>query len=76
MTSLSKNVYIDKLDDTVNEYNNTYNSKIEMKPANANSSIHIDFDVKDNDKDLKFKVGDHVRTSRYRRVFAKRYTTN
>ena len=76
MTSLSKNVYIDKLDDIVNEYNNTYNTKIEMKPANANSSIRIDFDVKNNDKDLKFKVGDHVRISRHRSVFAKGYTTN
>ena len=76
MTSLSKNVYVDKLDDIVNEYNNTYNTKIEMKPANANSSIRIDFDVKNNDKDLKFKVGDHVRISRYRSVFAKGYTIN
>ena len=63
ITSISKNVYIDKLDDIVNEYNNTYQTTIKIKPL----------DVKDNtyDKDLKFKVGDHVRISKYKNIFAK-----
>ena len=42
MTSVSKNVCIDKLDDIVNKYNNTYHSTIKMKPADVNSSIYID----------------------------------
>ena len=46
MTSLSKNVYIDKLDDIVDKYNNTYLSKIEMKPVDVKPSIYIDFGLK------------------------------
>ena len=70
MTSISKNVYIDKLDDIVNEYNNTYHRTIKMKPTDVkdNSCINIDKEVNDNDS--KFKVGDHVR------IFAKGYTPN
>ena len=41
MTSISKNVYIDKLDDIVNKYNNTYHSTIKMKPVNGKSNIYI-----------------------------------
>ena len=43
MTSISKNVYIDKLDDIVNEYNNTYNRTIKMKPIDVNNNTYIDF---------------------------------
>ena len=43
MTSVSKNVYIDKLDDIVNQYNNTYHSTIKMKPVDVKSSTHIYF---------------------------------
>ena len=60
MTSVSKNLYIDKLDDIVNEYNNTY-STIKMKPVEVKSSTCIDFDVENNDKDPNFEVGDHIR---------------
>ena len=65
MTAISKNVYIDKLDDIVNEYNNTYHRIIKMKPV----------DVKDNNllhsnKDPEFKAGDHVRISRCKNIFA------
>ena len=42
MTSISKNVYIDKLDDIVNKYNNTYHSTIKMKPVDVKSSTYID----------------------------------
>ena len=66
MTSISKNVYIDKLDDIVNEYNNTYHRTIKMKPADVKDNTYIDF-IKDvNDKDPKFQVGDHVRISKYK----------
>ena len=72
MTSVSKNVYIDKLDDIVNEYNRT----IKMKPVDVRDDTYIDFKKEVNDKDPKVKVGDHVRISKYKNYFAKGYTTN
>ena len=42
MTSISKNIYIDKLDDIVNKYNNTYHSTIKMKPVHVNLDTYID----------------------------------
>ena len=42
-TSISKNVYIDKLADIVNKYNNTYHCTIKTKPVDVNPSMHIDF---------------------------------
>ena len=68
MTSISKNVYIDTLDDIVNEHNNTYHKTIKMKPLNVNSSTYIDLGIKNNDKDPQFKVGDQVRTSNIKTV--------
>ena len=76
MTSVSKNVYIDKLDDIVGEYNNTYHRKIKMKPVNVKNNTYIDFKKEVNDKDPKSKVGDHVRSSKYKNIFAKGYTSN
>ena len=76
MTSISKNVYIDKLDDIVNEYNNTYHRTIKMKPVDVKDNIYIDFKKEVNDKDPKFKVSDYVRISKYRNIFAKGYTPN
>ena len=43
MTSVSKNVYIDKLDDMVNEYNNTYHRTIKVKPVSVKDNAYIDF---------------------------------
>ena len=71
MTSISKNVYIDKLDDIVNEYNNTYHRTIKMRPTDVKDNTHINTDKEVNDKDPKFKVGDHVRISKYKNIFAK-----
>ena len=76
MISISKNVYIDKLHDIVNKYNNTYNSTIKMKPVDLKSSTYIDFDEKNNKEDPKFKVGDYVRISKYKNNFAKFYVPN
>ena len=76
MTSISKNVYIDKLDDIVNEYNNTYHRTIKMKPVDVKDNTYIDFEKEVNDKDPKFKVGDYVRTSKYKNIFAKGYMPN
>ena len=41
MTSISKNVYIDKLGDIVKKYNNTYHTSIKMKPVDVKDNIYI-----------------------------------
>ena len=61
MTSTSKNVHIDKLDDMVNKYNNTYHRIIKMKPVDVKPSSFIDFDKENNKEGPKFKVVDDVR---------------
>ena len=76
MTSISKNVYIDKLDDIVNECNNTYHTTIKMKPIDVKVNTYIDTDKEINNKDSKFKVGDRVRISKYKNILAKGYTPN
>ena len=76
MTSISKNVYIDKLDDIVYEYNNTYHTTIKMKPTDVKDNTYINADKEINNKDPKFKVGDHVRISKYKNIFAKGYMPN
>ena len=76
ITSISKNVYIDKLDDIVNEYNNTYHTTIKMNPIDVKGNRYINTDEEVNDKDPKFKVGDYVRISKYKNIFAKGYTPN
>ena len=73
IASVSKNVYINKLDDLVNKYNNTYHSTIKIKPVDVKSSMFIDFDKKNNMEDPKFKVVDHVRISKYKSIFIKGY---
>ena len=74
MTSISKNVYIDKLDDIVNKYNNIKHRTIKMKPTDVKDNTYIDFGKEVNDIDQKFKVGDRVRTSKYKNFFTKGYT--
>ena len=76
MTSISKNVYIDKLDDIVDKYNNTYHSTIKMKPINVKDNTYINTAKEINNKDPKFKVGDRVRISKYKNIFAKGYAPN
>ena len=76
MTAISKNIYIDKLNDIVNEYNNTYHRTIRMKPVDVKDNRYIDFEKEVNNKDPKFKIGDHVRISKYKNFFAKGYTPN
>ena len=71
MTSISKNVYIDKLDDIVDEYNNTYHTTIKMKPADVKDNTYINADKEINNKDPKFKVGDHVRISKFKTFLLK-----
>ena len=76
MTSVSKNVYIDKLDDMVNKYNNTYHRTIKMKPVNIKSNIHINSSKEINDKDPKFRIGDIRGISKYKSILAKGYVPN
>ena len=76
MTSISKNMYIDKIDDIVKEYNNKYHTSIKMKPVDVMDNTYIDFKKEINDKDRKFKVSDHVRISNYKNIFAKEYMPN
>ena len=76
MTAISKNVYFDVLDDIVNKYNNTVHRTIKMKPIDVKDNTYVDSKKEVNDKDPKFKVGDHVRISKYKNIFVKRYTPN
>ena len=77
VTSISKNVYIDKLGDIVNKYNNnTYHSTIKMKPVDVKSYTYIDSSKEINAKNPKFKIGDNVKISKHKKVFAKGYTPN
>ena len=76
MTSISKNVYINKLDDIVDEYNNTYHTTIKMKPADVKDNTYINANKEINNKDPKFKVDDHVRILKYKNIFAKGYMPN
>ena len=71
-----KNVYVDNLDDIVNKCNNTYHSTIKMKPVDVKSSTYIDFGRKNKDNDPNFKVGDHLRVSKYKNIFGKGYVPN
>ena len=71
MKKKKKNVYADKLDDVVNEYNNTHHRTIKMKPIEVKDNTHID-----SSKGHKFKVDDHVKISKNKNIFAKGYTTN
>ena len=57
MTSISKNVYINKLDDIANEFNNPHPGRIKMKPIDVKPSSYIDFDAENNNKDPNFKFG-------------------
>ena len=66
-----KKMYINELDDIVNKYNNTYHATIKMKPIDVKSSKYIDFHKKNNKEDPNFKVGYHVRISKYKSIFAK-----
>ena len=52
-------LYINKLNDKVDKYNNTYHKTIKMNSADINSSMYFDFSDENNDKDSRFEV-DHV----------------
>ena len=76
MNAISKNVYIDKLDDKFHKYNNRYHSAIKMELVDVKLSTYIDWNKEINNKDPKFNTGDVVRISKYKNVFAKGYVPN
>ena len=76
LSKISKNVYIDKLNDIVNKYNNTYHRTITMNPVDVKSTTCIDSSKEINDEDSKFKIGDIVRISKYKKIFPKCYVPN
>ena len=69
-------MYIDKLDDIVNKYNNKYHRSIKMKPVDVKDNTYISSDEEVNYKDPKFKGGHHLRISKYKNILAKGYTPN
>ena len=76
MTSISENVYIDKLGDVVNEYNNAYHRKIRMKPLDVKDNTYIDSMELHSNEDPNLEVGDHVGILRYKNIFANGCTPN
>ena len=64
------------LDNIVNKYNNTIHRTIKMKPIDIKGDSYAEYNENPNKKDPKFKVGDHVRISKYKNIFAKGYTPN
>ena len=71
MTAISKNVYFDVLEDIVNKYNNTIHRTIKVKPIEVTDDSLAEYNEESNKRNPKFKVGDHVRISKYKNVFAK-----
>ena len=77
MTATGKNVYYDVLDDVVNEYNNTKHNTIKMKPKDVkNDNKRVYIDEHNKKKNARYNVGDRVRISKFKNIFAKGYTPN
>ena len=76
MTAVSKNVYYDVLDDIVKKYNNTWHNTIKIKLKDVGDDNFTKYVEESNEKDPKFKLGDRVRISEYKNVFAKGYVPN
>ena len=73
---ISKNVYILKLDDIANKHNNAYHSTIKIKPVDIESNKYINSSKQISDHGYSFKIGDIVRISKYKNIFAKGYFPN
>ena len=76
MTYVGKNVYFNVLDDIVDKCNNSFHSSIKMKPKDVTDESSVEYVEETNKKDPKFKVGDHVRISKYKNIFVKDHTSN
>ena len=75
-TAVSKNIYFDVLGDIIDKYDNTVDKTIKMKPIDVTSDSYAEYNEDSNVTKPKFKVGDHVRISKYKNIFAKGYTQN
>ena len=71
MTAISKNVYFDVLNDIMNKCNNTIHRTIKTKPIDVTDGSFAEYNEEFNIKGPKFKVGGHVRISKYKNIFAK-----
>ena len=76
MTSISRNVHINKLEDIFNKYNNTNHKTVKMNSVDVKQNACINPSKEINDKDSKLKIGDIVRISKYKNMFAKIYIPN
>ena len=76
MAAISKKAYFDVLDDIVNKYINTVHKTIKMKPIDVTDDSYPEYNEDFIKKDPKFKVGGHVRISKYKNIFAKGYARN
>ena len=76
LTAVSKNVYFEALGNIADNYNNTVHITIKMKPVDVTSDSYAEYNEDSNLTKPKFKVGDHIRISKYKNIFAKRYTQN
>ena len=76
MTAISKNKYYDALDDIVKKNNNTVHRTIKMKAIDVTDNSFAEYNEESNKKDPKFKIGVHVKISKYKNIFAKGYTPN
>ena len=76
MSAFSKNVYFDVLDNIVNKYNNTIHRTIKWKPIDVTNDSYAEYNEDSNESNPKFKIGYHVRISKYKNIFAKGYVPN
>ena len=76
MTNVGKNVYFNVLVDVVDKYNNTVHSSIKMKPKDVAEESFVEYVEESNEKDPKFKISDHVRSSKYKNLFSNGFTLN
>ena len=76
MTAISKKIYFDVLDDIANKYNNTVHRTIKTIAIDVTDDYYAECNENSNKKDLKFKICDNVRISKYKDIFAKGYTSN
>ena len=76
MTAVGKDVYWNVLDDIVEKYNGTINKSIGMKPKDVSDDVKTEYVEESNEKSARFSVGDRVRISKFKNIFAKGYTPN
>ena len=69
-------MFVFVLDDIVDKYNNTVHRTVKMKPIEVTDDYYAEYNEIPNKKDPKFKVGDNVRISKYKNIFAKGFTPN